>query len=243
MVLLLPMLRTASEKYVNIVLDKRKTLLLQRKEPSVMVSKLPESPPIILEGAAGKSFLLFLSFAAHTSPSLIHDAHILEALTRLDVIHCFTALFVLAIYPGTCKNRSSTAGALSQLLEDEFDFVRCSAARAVAALSYRSPVLAETALELLMSALFDDEPVMRVAALAGMRIALNKLNNADAKTNLHAQEHPTKTQQPKKGRQIPDDLYQSLRNCLEDSSSEVRLATVRYASFMSECIVVLCLFV
>ena len=75
MVLLLPRLRTASEKYVNIVLDKRKTLLLQRKEPSAMVSKLPESPPIILEGAAGKSFLLFLSFAAHTRHLYLSMAH------------------------------------------------------------------------------------------------------------------------------------------------------------------------
>jgi hypothetical protein len=52
-VLLLPRLRTASEKYVNIVLDKRKTLLLQRKDPSAAVSKLPEAPAIIIEGAAG----------------------------------------------------------------------------------------------------------------------------------------------------------------------------------------------
>ena len=52
-VLLLPRLRTASEKYINIVLDKRKTLLLQRKDPSATVSKLPESPSIILESAAG----------------------------------------------------------------------------------------------------------------------------------------------------------------------------------------------
>lgn len=52
-VLLLPRLRTASEKYINIVLDKRKTLLLQRKDPSAAVSKLPETPSIIIEGAAG----------------------------------------------------------------------------------------------------------------------------------------------------------------------------------------------
>jgi hypothetical protein len=52
-VLLLPHLQTASEKYVNIVLDKRKTLLLQRKHPSATVTKLPEAPPLIIEGAAG----------------------------------------------------------------------------------------------------------------------------------------------------------------------------------------------
>jgi hypothetical protein len=68
-VLLLPQLRTASQKYVNIVLDKRKTLLLQRKDPSATVSKLPEAPSLILEGAAGAepTASITLALANHVS--------------------------------------------------------------------------------------------------------------------------------------------------------------------------------
>lgn len=123
-----------------------------------------------------------------------------------------------------------STGALSQLLEDEFDFVRCAAARAVAALSCRSEVLAETSLELLMSALFDDQPILRVAALAGIRVALTALSKVQF---VSPQGHPaasTAKQKPKKkgGAKVPEELYQAVRNCLEDSSMAVRLAAVRY---------------
>lgn len=123
------------------------------------------------------------------------------------------------------------AGALSQLLEDEFDFVRCAAARAVTALSRRSASIAETSLELLMSALFDDEPILRVAALAGIRVALSKVQSTPAQAQPSAD---GKGQKAKKagGPQVPQDLYQAVRNCLEDSSMAVRLAAVRCVSYI-----------
>lgn len=129
------------------------------------------------------------------------------------------------------------AGALSQLLEDEFDFVRCAAARAVAALSYRSPLVAETSLTLLMSALFDDQPILRVAALAGVRVALPVLRRAHP-TPAYDSASASATAQRNKGKKgggahVPDELYQALRNCLEDSSMTVRLAAVRYAHLPS----------
>ena len=93
-----------------------------------------------------------------------------------------------------------------------------------------------------MSALFDDQPILRVAALAGIRVALTALSRVHI---IPAEGHtavPTARQGKKRKKagvaHVPDELYQAIRNCLEDSSMTVRLATVRYAHLCSvwECL-------
>lgn len=96
-------------------------------------------------------------------------------------------------------------GALTQLLEDEFDFVRCEAVRAVAALSLRSAPLTALGWDILVTMLYDDVAEVRVATLAAMRVVLAASPDVSA------------------------DVCRTVRDALDDASSSVRLAAVRCA--------------
>eukprot|EP00892_Ulva_mutabilis_P006086 jgi/Ulvmu1/384/UM001_0391.1 len=146
---LLPNLRLASEKYIALVLDKRRTLVLARRTAPAHVRSLPEASASIIDNASG---------------------------------------------------------ALTQLLEDEYDFVRCEALRAVAALTLRSADLAALTWELLATVLYDDSPAVRVAAIAAMRVVHGAF------------------------REVPTAMCRSVRDALDDSDSSVRLAAVRLAA-------------
>jgi HEAT repeat protein len=55
-----------------------------------------------------------------------------------------------------------------ELLEDEFDFVRCAAVRAISRLAHRRQAIAAAAADGLSAALFDDAASVRIAALAAL---------------------------------------------------------------------------
>ena len=55
---MLPVLRLASEKYVALVLDKRRTLVLVQRAASASIRNLPEASESIIDNASGAPPLL-----------------------------------------------------------------------------------------------------------------------------------------------------------------------------------------
>jgi hypothetical protein len=94
-----------------------------------------------------------------------------------------------------------------ELLEDEFDFVRSAAARAVSKLSQKRAFIASAALDGLSAALFDDSASVRVAAMAALAsCCMQKAPNAG--------------------------VIKAMRAALDDSSAAVRLAAVLCATLL-----------
>lgn len=148
----------------------------------------------------------------HVAVDQIHVTHVAVplALVRLRPQVDRSSLPQATQHVGThCMHGSHAAGvpagALTQLLEDEYDFVRCEALRAVASLSLRSRELAALSWELLATQLYDDVPAVRVAALAAMRVVHGAFQD------------------------VPDAVCRAARDALDDTDSGVRLAAVRCA--------------
>jgi HEAT repeat protein len=95
-------------------------------------------------------------------------------------------------------------GALMELLEDEYDFVRCAAVRAISTLANRRQAIAAAAADGLSAALFDDSATVRIAALAALASC------AEAKA-------------PTAG------VMKAIRAALDDAVPAVRLAAVMCA--------------
>jgi hypothetical protein len=106
------------------------------------------------------------------------------------------------------SNACDPAGALVDLLEDEFDCVRCAALQACAALAKSRPALASLGAELQAGLLSDDVPAVRCAALAALKLTL-------AVCGLGGDTRG---------------LLRSLCMALDDSNTLVRQAAVAYAS-------------
>jgi HEAT repeat protein len=97
------------------------------------------------------------------------------------------------------------------LLEDEFDCVRCSALQACAVIGKRYPRLAPLAAELQVGVLSDDVAAVRCTALAALKLTM-------AVCDLRGE---------------ASGLLRSMCMALDDSNAFVRLAAVAYASFIS----------
>jgi hypothetical protein len=74
---LLPRLQNASQKYVALLLDKRRTLVLPHKDPSAAISSLPQAPDATLDNAAGAPLQCSAPHKQHLMPSTLFSAALL----------------------------------------------------------------------------------------------------------------------------------------------------------------------
>jgi hypothetical protein len=109
------------------------------------------------------------------------------------------------------RRASTFPGVLVDLLEDEFDFVRCATIQTIALFTQRHPGLRDIAVELQAGCLIDDVPSVRAAALAALR------DTAEDAVPL------------------PPAVLKSMRYALEDSDEGVRLAAVTCAFMPLQC--------